>query len=323
MIPPAPSDAAFALDELLALRLAARGVLPAPRRAFSPLEGGHRAPFKGRGMEFADTRPYQAGDEVRHMEWRVTARTGKPHVKLFREERERALLLWLDCRAPMFHATRGRLKITQAARAATLAAWSAIARGDRVGSLLFSEERHMEQRPARGDKAVIAWLRALQGFDVGRPLQATSGEPALAHALSRLERVALPGSMLLLLSDFRGLQPEEHARLAHLARHHELTFFFPHDALERTLPPPGGRYPVALHDGLTNLQDGGRTPSPAEKGYLAVDDPKVRQAYAARFSARHDTLRDLCRTIGARFISCSTEEEATTALLTTLLASAA
>ncbi|MBF0628206.1 MAG: DUF58 domain-containing protein [Magnetococcales bacterium] len=286
----------LALDELLALRHAAKGVVAAPKRARAHTDGGYRSPFKGRGMEFSETRSYQSGDEIRHMEWRVTARTGKPHVKIFREERERAVLVWTDCRGPMFHATRGRLKVVQAARAATLAAWSAIQRGDRVGGLIFADQHHCELRPERGDRAVLNLIRELLRFTIDHPVVSSSGSQ-LSQPLIRLRRVVLPGSALFLFSDFRGLAATDHTHLAQLARHNELTLFFLHDPLEQHLPPPGGHYPLAV-------------PGSDTIRMLNVDDPKVRQAYAARFAARHENLRTLCRAIGARLISCSTDDDA-------------
>ncbi|MBF0163405.1 MAG: DUF58 domain-containing protein [Magnetococcales bacterium] len=302
MTPPV-LESVIDIDELLALRHAAHAAPHAARRQVSSGAGGHRAPLKGRGMEFAETRLYQAGDEVRHMDWRVTARTGKPHVKLFREERERALMVWIDCRRPMFHATRGREKIVQAARAATFAAWSAVGQGDRIGALLFSEQNHAELRPARGDRAVIALIRALHRFgQMETTTLPTPDEGALALALARLDRLVLPGGEVLLCSDFRGLRDPDHALLAQLARRHDVTLFLPHDPLERSLPPAGGRYPIAA-------------PGTPGQRLLLVDDPTIRQAHAARFAARHDGLRDLCQRIGARFVSVSTDAEATTGLL--------
>ncbi|MBF0191195.1 MAG: DUF58 domain-containing protein [Magnetococcales bacterium] len=302
----------LALEELIALRHRAKGMTAPPRRVFSTLEGGYRSPFKGRGMEFAETRVYQPGDDIRHMEWRVTARTGKPHVKLFREERERAVLVWTDCRPPMFHATRGRFKMAQAALAATLAAWSAVLRGDRLGGLIFSEHRHRELRPMRGDRAALELIRELLRFS-GQPAVSSAFAPApphptvpaaptptaqpLHHALLRLRRVVLPGSSVFLFSDFRGVDQTDQAHLARMAQHNQVTLFFIHDPLERTLPPPGGRYPLtASGSGLSRL--------------LNVDDPRIRQAHAARFVARQEGLRTLCRSIGAHFISCSTEDDA-------------
>ncbi|MBF0271877.1 MAG: DUF58 domain-containing protein [Magnetococcales bacterium] len=302
---PNPNAPLLALEELIALRHGAKGIKAPPRRVFSALEGGYRSPFKGRGMEFAETRVYQPGDEIRHMEWRVTARTGKPHVKLFREERERAVLVWTDCRPPMFHATRGRFKVAQAALAATLVAWSAVLRGDRLGGLIFSEQQHRELRPMRGDRAALELIRELLRF-TGQPAGSSAPSPSqprpapiqpLNHALLRLRRVVLPGSSVFLFSDFRGVDQTDQAHLARMAQHNQVTLFFIHDPLERALPPPGGRYPLAASgSGLSRL--------------LNVDDPRIRQAHAARFVVRQEGLRALCRSIGAHFISCSTEDDA-------------
>ncbi|MBF0339643.1 MAG: DUF58 domain-containing protein [Magnetococcales bacterium] len=294
---PLPPTDLPTLGELLALRHAARGVLPVPRRARAAIDGGYRSPFKGRGMEFAETRIYQPGDEIRHMEWRMTARTGKPHVKLFREERERAVLIWTDFRRPMFHATRGRFKVAQAVLAATLAGWSAVLRGDRLGGLIFTEHRHRELRPARGDRAVLEMIREFLQFEELPATGSAAIRQPLSQALMRLRRVALPGSLILMFSDFRGLETGDHTHLAQLARHNDLMLFFLHDPLERELPPPGGRYPV-------------RSGDEARPRFLNVDDPVIRQAYAARFTARLEALGGVCRSIGAGFVSCSTENDA-------------
>ena len=102
-------------------------------------------------MEFAEARPYQPGDNVRHIDWRVTARTMRTHTKLYREERERPVMLVLDQCRQMFFGSRKRLKSVQAARMAALMGWRALLRGDRVGAILFSEKLHYEFRP-RGDR---------------------------------------------------------------------------------------------------------------------------------------------------------------------------
>ncbi len=112
--------------------------------------GGHLSPYKGRGVEFDESRPYQPGDDLRTIDWRVTARTGKPHTKVFREERNRPVFVWLDLRRPMLFATRGEFKGVRAAEMAALIAWSAVAHGDRLGGLVFSESEHHELRPALG-----------------------------------------------------------------------------------------------------------------------------------------------------------------------------
>ena len=110
--------------------------------------GGHLSRFRGRGMEFDESRIYQPGDDPRNMDWRVTARSGRPHVKLFREKRERPVWLLVDIGPRMRFGTRVAFKSVIAARAAALLAWAAADRGDRVGGMVFDESRSFERRPA-------------------------------------------------------------------------------------------------------------------------------------------------------------------------------
>ena len=126
------------------------------------LQGGNYAsPFKGRGMEYDESRLYQPGDDIRNLDWRVTARSGRPYTKLFREERERPVYLWVDYRATMFFATRGSYKAVRAAEMASILAWSANNQGDRVGGIVFSDEVHNELKPRRGKAAVLQLINSL------------------------------------------------------------------------------------------------------------------------------------------------------------------
>ena len=125
------------LEELLALRGAAQGLrLPSRRPARASHAGAHQSAQRGRGLEFQEVRPYVSGDDPRTIDWRVTARRGRPHTKLFREERERPVWLLADLGAAMFFGTRRQLKSSVVVRAAALVAWSAVLAGDRVGALI-------------------------------------------------------------------------------------------------------------------------------------------------------------------------------------------
>ena len=149
------SPVRVALADLLRLRAAGEAVrLTAPRVRVAA-SGGHLSPYKGRGVEFDESRLYQPGDDLRTIDWRVTARTGKPHTKVFREERNRPVFVWLDLRRPMLFATRGAYKGVRAAEIAALIAWSAVANGDRLGGLVFTETEHHELRPALGMRAAL------------------------------------------------------------------------------------------------------------------------------------------------------------------------
>jgi uncharacterized protein (DUF58 family) len=130
------------LKSLIALHRPAESLPLKPGRIRALAGGDYRAPFKGRGMEFDEVRGYMQGDDVRTLDWRVTARTGRPHTKLFREERERPVLLCMDMRNAMFFATRGAFKAVRAVQAAALLGWSAVHQGERLGgfSLLSCDE---------------------------------------------------------------------------------------------------------------------------------------------------------------------------------------
>ncbi|PLX81672.1 MAG: DUF58 domain-containing protein [Desulfuromonas sp.] len=277
--------------ELVELRRAARG-LPLRSAQVRAQQGGtYLSAFKGRGMEFEEVRSYQPGDDIRNLDWRVTARTCKPHTKLFREERERPVLLWVDVRAPMFFGTRGVFKAVQASRAAALLAWSAVGQGDRLGGLVFSETQHREMRPRQGRDAALQFIRLISGHPAW-----DKGERQASDApwtLRRLRRVARPGSLVFLFSDFRHLGPEAEANLRSLSRHCDLVLVFVHDPLERELPP-SGRYRVSDGAGEALFDSG---------------DDRVRHSHRNRFEAHMERLRTLCSRHGMFLLPLATDDD--------------
>lgn len=263
------------------------------------LGGDYVSAFKGRGMEFDETRPYMPGDDVRNLDWRVTARTGKAHTKLFREERERPVFLSVDARAAMFFATRGAFKFVQAAHLAALAAWSALRQSDRVGGQLFGANGSMEFKPEHGRKAVMHFLQQL--VDVEAPPPAENSGAGIDEALARLARHARPGSLVLVLSDFRGLTPLGEASLIRLHRHCEVALLSIDDPLERQIPEHG-RY---------RFSDGRRELSLASSRQLA-------EAHSAHYAARLAAVTRLARGCGMRHAVCLTTDDPFTILRNTL-----
>jgi uncharacterized protein (DUF58 family) len=283
------------LADLMRLRAAGEAVrLTAPRVRVAA-SGGHLSPYKGRGVEFDESRLYQPGDDLRTIDWRVTARTGKPHTKVFREERNRPVFVWLDLRRPMLFATRGAYKGVRAAEVAALVAWSAVANGDRLGALVFSETEHHELRPSLGRKAALRLFQTI-ATDSFWDSDARAAAPATDadHALVRLTRVARPGSLIFLLSDFRRLGADAERHLRELASHCDLVLVHVFDPIEAELPPPG-RYRVV---------SGGRT--------LAIEtsNDALRRKYHDRFAARVEALRSLDRLPGIHLIECPTNADA-------------
>ena len=279
---------------LVGLNRAAASIRLGSGRILSSQSGDYQSPFRGRGMEFDESRLYQPGDDIRNIDWRVTARTGKPHTKLFREERERPVFVWLDLRASMHFATRGKYKSVLAAELAAMIAWSALNNGDRIGGVIFSDNEHHELKPQRGKTAVLRLInRIVNDATWVNPAPEGTGKQSLEHALLRLRRVARPGSLIFLISDFRYLDAQAEIQLSRLSRHNEVAMLFVYDRLEQALPPPG-RYKVS---------DGSR-----EFLVDTSDNHLVRQ-YQQQFQTRSDRLLNLSRSNRMILLPCRTDAE--------------
>jgi len=277
------------LSHLLLLNEAAGG-LKLSRTSIRAAQGGnYLSSFRGRGMEFDETRLYTPGDDARNMDWRVTARTGKAHTKLFREERERPVFLSVDARAAMFFATRGVFKYVQAARLAALTAWSAQRHGDRIGGQVFTESGGVELKPEHGRRAVLHLLQKLVEAQSALNENASNG---LEEALARLVYHARPGSLVFIFSDFRGLGSSGEFSLIRLRRHCDVALAFLSDPLESQLPT-SGRYRFA-HAGRE----------------LSLDASAAASAtHADRFIHRQEAIKQLARTHRMRFIPCLTTDD--------------
>jgi uncharacterized protein (DUF58 family) len=241
------------LEELLALRGAAHGLSLHGRKAArsAPL-GVHSSALRGRGLEFQEVRTYVAGDDPRNIDWRVTARRGRPHTKLFREERERPVWLLVDLQPGLFFGTRRQLKSALVVRTAALLAWTASLDGDRVGTVIAHGAAEARILPARAREAgVLPLLDALLQSQPRAP-----GEPAplaLETALRTLLPLARPGSQILAISDFAGLREEASSLWTALAAHADLRLFWVTDPLEEE-GLPNGRFRAGLPGRLRILE---------------------------------------------------------------------
>ena len=256
--------------------------------------GDYQSPFKGRGMEFDESRLYQPGDDIRNIDWRVTARSGKTHTKLFREERERQVFVWLDLRASMFFATRGSYKSVIAARLASLVAWGATHHGDRVGGLIFSDEVHHEIKPYRGKTGVLRLINQV----VSHPSWNVDSQPkrdpaALYRSLVRLRRLARPGSLVFMMSDFRNMDDKCESQLVLLSRHTDIVMIFLYDQLEQSLPTAG----------LYRVSDG------QQERMLDTYDRSFAERHRNNFLAHQERLQRLSKKGGIHLVNCSTEDD--------------
>lgn len=194
--------------------------------------------LRGRGMEFAEVRNYQAGDEIRHMEWRVTARTGRPHIKLFHAERERPVFFVLDFNHSMFFGTQHAFKSVIAARLCALLAWQAFRQKDKVGGLCFNSEKHAEFAPCARDAYFLRFLGQIAAW-TSLPTKQFKNSRPISDALLKIRRITKPGSLIILISDFYAFDAACDAHLAQLRRHHDILAFHICDPLEINSPIAG------------------------------------------------------------------------------------
>lgn len=219
-----------------------------PRRTIqASLAGSYLAKTKGRGMEFDEARHYQAGDDIRAIDWRVTARTGKTHTKLYREEKERPIFVLADLSASMYFGTQLMFKSVQVAHLTSLIAWAARKRGDRIGGLIFNQTQHLEFKPLTRQKAVLALLHGLMVLH--QPNPELKQQLSFADACARLRRLARPGSLVFLLSDFQQLDDTAKQHIARLSRHCEIIAYPISDPFEHELPKIKVPQQVMVTDG--------------------------------------------------------------------------
>lgn len=254
--------------------------------------GGYLSPFKGRGMEFDETRLYQPGDDIRSIDWRVTARSGKTHTKLFREEREKPVFIAVDNRASMQFATRGVFKAVQAKKLAALIAWTAHHQGDRIGGQIFSDTFCREFKPQNGKHSVLHFLNGLAASDIS-----DNGAFTLEHVLARLSQHARPGSLVYLISDFRGINPVCENYLIKLSEHCDVVLIFVYDTLEKNLPS---------HGRFRFTEDKAERP---REIVIDSSDKQILLSYQKRFAERLQKVQQIARRRSLIAIQCSTRDD--------------
>ncbi|KNG95036.1 hypothetical protein ATO11_04115 [Pseudaestuariivita atlantica] len=261
-------------------------------RVSTHLWGANRSVFRGRGMEYAESRAYQPGDEPRSIDWRLTARSDTTYTKLYHEERERPVYLLIDLRSPMHFGTRRRFKSNLAAEIAALLAWTGHDGGDRVGATILTRSGLVEVAPSRSRASVLGMLKRVSDATL-LDAEQDGAEPSMATALKRLTKVCRPGSLVFVVSDFSDLDAATEREFRRLTRRANVTCISIHDRMEEALPATGGR-----------LSDG--------SGAIGVTSltRAARERHSAGFAERNARLNALAGHLGMAFHSLSTEDEA-------------
>ncbi|WP_370278543.1 DUF58 domain-containing protein [Pontibacterium sp.] len=276
------------LDELISLRHwpPARG---RGRERMAIRDGHHLSHIRGRGMEYDDVREYQPGDDIRHLDWRLMARTGEAHTKLFREERERPVFVMADLRAPMHFATRGHFKSVLASYASAMTVWTTLAHGDCVGGQLLGGAEPQLFRPSNNRQQVMGLISAL-AQRTAHKIEAGAAM-SLGQTLANAERYLESGTLLYLFSDFHDVDEAVQQHLMRLAQRVELKLVLISDPLEQQLPQ-GKRY---------RFLGRGRE--------VTVDaDAGQQQRYAAQFAGRIQLLKKLRNLRGVEFAHWHTDQ---------------
>jgi len=291
--------------------------LSARKNIHGQMSGNYLSRSKGRGMEFDEVRHYQTGDDIRAIDWRVTARTGKTHTKLFREELERPVLIATDLSASMHFGSQLLFKSVQAAHLASLVAWHAKNRGDRLGGIVFNQHEHLELKPRSRKEGVLHYLHALTAMHLSQHQSQFSTQHRNANKLNakdekqtvsdsyfrdncaRIRQVAKPGSLVYLITDAQQLKTTNNAQqqdalrhLTQISQHCELVVCLIDDPLEQELPTSTIKLNVTLTDGNNRQQ-------------LTLGDTNTATTYQKQAQTIFEHCSQLLTKAGARVINFS------------------
>lgn len=287
----------ISLEQLLDQRHVAKALeLDYQSKSRQGMSGTHISKIKGRGVDFEEFRAYQAGDDIRSIDWRVTARTGRPFVKVFREERERPVIIAVDQSHNMFFGSQVTFKSVIAAEAAAIICWTTVDNGDRVGGIVFSDDKLDLIKPRRSRRSALRLLNILASYNqqlLNSHRADHSGETGhLRVALEQIHRITKPGSNVYVISDFQGLDDDCRRFLHQLAIHNSVSCIFVYDALEENLPLPG----------VYSITDGLRRSS------IDTHTSSVRKLYREEFTNHVEMLESEFNKIKIPLITLRTDQ---------------
>ena len=279
------------LEELVMAKADARGFSLLPRQPVgSLLAGRHASRLRGRGLSFEELRHYHAGDDVRTMDWKATARMKTPYVRVYNEERERPVLLLVDQRPSMFFGSQRMMKSVAAAELAALGAWRALQVGDRVGGLVFNAHELSELRPHRSQSRVLQLFHEIVRMNHGLTRDATDGSVSLNDALHRALQVAKHDHLVVLISDLNDADDQTKQLATRLAAHNDMLVAAVYDPLGAVLQGSPG---MVAHDrGRLFPVDGGAA---------------FERAFQEQFQAKLEEWRDVFRSLRVPVLPISTQ----------------
>jgi len=287
------------IDELIRLQFKVHGFNFLPKQPVQSLLSGRRASrLRGRGLDFEEIRRYIPGDDIRTMDWRVTARTRKPHTRVYTEEKDRPVLLVVDQRLSMFFGSRVAMKSVTAAEVAAMGAWRTLSVGDRIGAVVFNDSEIREIPPHRSRQQVMRILEiVLQMNHALRVDGDIRPDPTMLNqVLTSVQQLAKHDYLVVIISDFSGVDEETRNAVTRLAAHNDIIAMFIYDPLEARLPS-FGKVIVSQEDLQLEVDTG---------------DAELRRRFSEQFESRLKTARDLMLKRGIPVLPIHTAEEVRT-----------
>ncbi len=288
-----PKGPYASLDDLVRLQFKVRDFSLKPNQPVtSILSGRYGSRLRGRGLNFEELRRYLSGDDVRTIDWKVTARTRTPHVRVYSEEKDRKVLLLVDQRISMFFGTKEKFKSVTAAEAAAIAAWRAIAAGDRVGALVFNDETILETRPGQSSATVLSILGNIVELNhlLNKDFTAPPNDEMISRCLESAARLTPHDVLVVLITDGSGLDETGHQLISKIGRKNDIITLLIHDPSR-----------FELQSQLLTISDG--------KRQMQVDfrSDKVRNTLLNHYTKEQDELKHFLRKLSAPMLPISNQ----------------
>ncbi|TMX33268.1 DUF58 domain-containing protein [Vibrio sp. Hep-1b-8] len=291
-LPPYSDGVNLSLDELMYYKQQCIKWLPPGKSLWSQMLGQHQSRQLGRGMDFSEVRQYQSGDDIRTIDWRVTARTGKPHTKLFSEEREKPIILYIDLSHSMMFGSTLLLKSVQAAHMASLIAWLSVTEQDRIGAVIDTGERLIELKPTGRHKGALTLIQSLITLHQQQLKQNSKIDYGFEQGLRAIARLCPKGSEIIILSDFSRFTPALEPQLSRLTQHNRVRLVQIVDPLER---------------GETAFRGSEQVSDQRNTLWLDFSSAKTRQGIGQAFEQQQHYLKQLTQKLGIRFSTLSSD----------------
>ncbi len=286
------------LDDLIRIQFKARNFSFLPQQPVSSiLSGRYASRLRGRGLNFEEIRRYQPGDDIRTMDWKVTARTRSPHVRVYTEEKDRAVVLIVDQRINMFFGTRDKLKSVTAAELAALGAWRAVDVGDRVGAVVFNDTEIVDIRPQRSQQTVMSILGTIVRMNhaLQADAQAESNPDMLNRALEKALQLVPHDALVVMVSDYFGVDERTEQLTAQMAEHNDVLALLVHDPIR--LQPAEQR--VTVSDGSLQME-------------IDFADKGVREKLAENYYEEQQYITHFLNKLAAPLLMVSNEGDVVT-----------